>query len=873
MRHMACALGALMLLACQGGSGVSGDFPDPVPVDTDRPDATGDGGEGDVPGPDVEPDEGPPDVPEDPGPGGDEGGDAEEDTGPVTVITVEQEQTGLSNEFVFKGLWGAPDGRAVAVGNNGVIVSRSAQGKWKILSEAEGADLLNAVHGTSADDLWAVGKDGAILRGDTSSFSSKAGCSIDADCDDGDSCTINACVGGFCEATQTFGEGCCGTRLAEHHFDGGELTGWTVVQEFGGATPATWQVLSHVDAFTGEPRYTSPEYALYFGDGTQSPPSLNVGERVAARATSAKLWMPGGGTAKLRFSVWMDAEAVFNKDTLTLEISAPSGKEVIWDKSDLPKIPTPEFVDVTIDLTPWMGQQISLIWRFDSIDAEKNLGEGVYVDDITIDTLCAEGNTAQLATLWDVHALSPSQVFAVGLQGTIAEWDGVNWTSVSGPGQSDQNWTAIHGDPEPGGRAFVVGAAGAIGELVGLGIIGQESPVATDLKAIHSADGQNWWAAGTGGVVMKASTPSMVWEVDPTPTAADMYGIHALGPFDVYAVGDFGTILHYDGFSWSFVTSPSSLTLRAVWASPSGLVTIVGDSGILLQGNATDGFTQIGAVFNGGELWGLWGTGESTLFAVGNASKIFYYDAGAWPEATTPTTPNLRGVWGAAANDVWAVGWLGTTLHHDGVDWTAVPTPTSTQLEGVWGRSSTEVYAVGAGAVLRWDGEDWSFLTVNVSSNLRGVYARNADEVWACGAGGTILRRVEQGWVLSPIEPIVYSDGTEEEIVDQLHAIWASGPDDAWAVGEAGRIVHWDGETWTNSDVEFGITLRDIYGTGPDDVWAVGNEGHVIHWDGESWTPIPTGSIATLYAIYPVGDDLMIAGDIGTFLRIRKTTE
>jgi hypothetical protein len=66
------------------------------------------------------------------------------------------------------------------------------------------------------------------------------------------------------------------------------------------------------------------------------------------------------------------------------------------------------------------------------------------------------------------------------------------------------------------------------------------------------------------------------------------------------------------------------------------------------------------------------------------------------------TTSNLYAVWGTASTDVYAVGWDGTILHYDGSQWSAMTGGAAAHLYALWGMSSSEFYAVGAyGVVLR----------------------------------------------------------------------------------------------------------------------------------------------------------------------------
>ncbi len=63
---------------------------------------------------------------------------------------------------------------------------------------------------------------------------------------------------------------------------------------------------------------------------------------------------------------------------------------------------------------------------------------------------------------------------------------------------------------------------------------------------------------------------------------------------------------------------------------------------------------------------------------------------------------DLWDVWGTSASDVYAVGVWGTILHYDGTAWNDVGDPNMSLLYGVWGTSSGDVHAVGLyGTMLR----------------------------------------------------------------------------------------------------------------------------------------------------------------------------
>lgn len=110
------------------------------------------------------------------------------------------------------------------------------------------------------------------------------------------------------------------------------------------------------------------------------------------------------------------------------------------------------------------------------------------------------------------------------------------------------------------------------------------------------------------------------------------------GPSDVWACGQGGAVLHFDGDAWTSVPS----------GTPSTLLTIHGPA-----------------------------TGDGRVTAVGGpgvAAVIVERDAsGVWASVPLePGTESLNGVHVRAADDAWAVGYYGTVLRRDADGWFAV---------------------------------------------------------------------------------------------------------------------------------------------------------------------------------------------------------
>lgn len=103
------------------------------------------------------------------------------------------------------------------------------------------------------------------------------------------------------------------------------------------------------------------------------------------------------------------------------------------------------------------------------------------------------------------------------------------------------------------------------------------------------------WLAGDGGTLrrlVRANMQTRTFEIVPSPVAADLKGLFGFGANDIWAVGDDSTVIHWDGTSWTKLSTPfddadDKPNLVAVWGSSPDDVWIVGDGTMLhFQGNA-----------------------------------------------------------------------------------------------------------------------------------------------------------------------------------------------------------------------------------------------------------------------------------------------
>src|SRR5205823_4074524 len=153
-------------------------------------------------------------------------------------------------------------------------------------------------------------------------------------------------------------------------------------------------------------------------------------------------------------------------------------------------------------------------------------------------------------------------------------------------------------------------------------------------------------------------------------------GIWARSPTDVFAVGDSGYVVRYDGTNWNVTHTDTDNHLFAVWADPS----------------------------------------SSAAFAVGMGGAIVRFDGTAWHKQESGTSDDLMDVWGSSVHDVFVSTSRGGILHYDGTSWSAQYSATpQVVLSALWGFSPTSVFAVGnKSTFLHYDGSSWTQIPVRV---------------------------------------------------------------------------------------------------------------------------------------------------------------
>lgn len=292
--------------------------------------------------------------------------------------------------------------------------------------------------------------------------------------------------------------------------------------------------------------------------------------------------------------------------------------------------------------------------------------------------------------------------------------------------------------------------------------------------------GDVWYACGPEGAVFKNDGTG--WSGMTTPVTAGLTAIDAASAGNVWAVGADGTVLYYDGSSWTQDTLVSdtygSLDFSDVFVLASGGTKNVyitggdeydsygivlhrvfrGSSGSQLADesmgsvNALDLSTFYGS--SASRPGSVWAASTSAVFITAS-TKVLKWNGSSWSDLNINSLSGnniLRDVWGTASDSVWVSG-LSTLAHWDGSTWTSADYYTKwDSYHGIAGTGANDIYVAGTdqntdGIILHYSGGYWSQIKTNVSGSGIGLAVPRGTDLAAIAYvyGNNLIRYSETG--------------------------------------------------------------------------------------------------------------------------------
>ena len=305
--------------------------------------------------------------------------------------------------------------------------------------------------------------------------------------------------------------------------------------------------------------------------------------------------------------------------------SAPSFAQR-WEQVDPGEIPTVRMLNDV-----WVGASISdgrVDLRIFSVGEEGTIlssdGE-----------IWEEQESGTIQDLNGVWGISPENVFAVGNAGVTIHFDGDTWEEQESGPPWDLN--DVWGDPT--GQAIVaVGDSGTILSFDGDTWVEMGNNNHWDLNGIWGFSPRDIFAVGVNGTILHFDGEAWKEQESGTITIQNLNSVWGTSSDNVYAVGDEGTILRYDGNTWTDASGnlSSIAALNSVWGTSPCNIYAVGESSSLVgtilhfDGSSWSVQDSLVSVFSDSDvidpLKGIHGASIRNIYAVGKEGFVMSFD-------------------------------------------------------------------------------------------------------------------------------------------------------------------------------------------------------------------------------------------------------
>ena len=190
----------------------------------------------------------------------------------------------------------------------------------------------------------------------------------------------------------------------------------------------------------------------------------------------------------------------------------------------------------------------------------------------------AAGVTADLYGVW----AGSGSVVAVGSAGTVARWNGTNWTATAQPAASGRTLRAVWGRGPS--ALWMVGDGGLLMAWNGASASAVSSGIVETLRAIWGSGASDVWAVGDGGRILHYDGSQWTLHAQGSAlTARNLTAVYGASASQIYIAGEGGTLLRYDGRQFSTLQSGTQGVIHGLFVSREGDVLAVGAGASILR--------------------------------------------------------------------------------------------------------------------------------------------------------------------------------------------------------------------------------------------------------------------------------------------------
>jgi len=504
---------------------------------------------------------------------------------------------------------------------------------------------LNAVWGSSAEDVFAVGDDSTIFHYNGSGWSRS-----------------------YHQGPRTHFRAVCDRRIVG---DSGTIIGYSSRQWNSTTSPTTEKLTGISGKFAVGDKGT----ILHF-NSTWSPITSGVTENLNA------VW---GDSATDVFAVG-DAGTIlhYNGDNWTLMTSGVTENlNAIWGYSNAPVFAVGDGGTIILyngkqwsSMTSGTAYNLKGVWGISASEFFAVGEHGTILHYSPYEWSFMSTSSYDLLAVWNS---SPSDVFAVGENRMLQYYDNSYHYYSRILHYDGSTWAYI---------------------TIGNGVLyGSREPLA-DLNDVWGSSSSDVFVAGDNGMIFHYNGDN--WTLMNSNCSRNLKGIWGSSVSDIYAVGDRGAIMHYDGNQWSTTKRAGNIgattNFEGIWGSSGSDVFVVGEAGTIVHYDGNQ-WSLMPSGTSTKHLKSIWGSSATDVFAVAVDGSRLHYNGSRW-SFMQRSSNSLSDIWGISSNDVFAVGDDGVIEHYDGNQWNSITISTIRHLKGIWGSSATDVFVVGEDGIV-----------------------------------------------------------------------------------------------------------------------------------------------------------------------------